>query len=124
MLNRYPYANGHLMVAPRDHAANLFDSEPDILTELIRIAAASQRILAGTYRPDGFNVGMNFGQAAGAGFADHYHMHVVPRWEGDSNFMSVTADTRLVPETLEASFAKLQPKFTDLQREFLKADEA
>lgn len=124
MLNRYPYATGHLMVAPRQHAANLFDSKPDILTGLIRLAAASQRILSDSYHPDGFNVGMNFGQAAGAGFADHYHMHVVPRWEGDSNFMSVTGDTRLVPETLEDTYQKLLPKFSDLERQFIKADEA
>ena len=91
MLNRYPYTNGHLMVAPIAHEARLFDSRDDSLRALIRLTAEAQRILSDVYHPDGFNVGMNFGQVAGAGVADHYHMHIVPRWGGDSNFMTVTA---------------------------------
>jgi ATP adenylyltransferase len=111
MLNRYPYTNGHLMVAPIAHEARLFDSSDESLRALIRLTAEAQRILSDVYHPDGFNVGMNFGQVAGAGVADHYHMHIVPRWNGDSNFMTVTARTRLVPEDLGVTFDKLEPKF-------------
>ncbi len=115
MLNRYPYTNGHLMVAPIAHEARLFDSADRSLTALIRLTAEAQRILSDVYRPDGFNVGMNFGQVAGAGVADHYHLHIVPRWSGDSNFMTVTARTRLVPEELEVTFDKLAPRFQDVR---------
>jgi ATP adenylyltransferase len=111
MLNRYPYTNGHLMVAPIAHEARLFDSTDASLRALIRLTAEAQRILSDVYHPDGFNVGMNFGQIAGAGVADHYHMHIVPRWTGDSNFMTVTARTRLVPEDLGVTFDKLEPLF-------------
>ena len=111
MMNRYPYTNGHLMVAPVEHAARLFDSSDGALRSLIRLTAEAQRILSDVYHPDGFNVGMNFGQVAGAGVADHYHLHIVPRWSGDSNFMTVTASTRLVPEELESTFDRLRPHF-------------
>ena len=114
MLNRYPYTNGHLMVAPIAHEARLFESADQALTALIRLTAEAQRILSDVYRPDGFNIGMNFGQVAGAGVADHYHLHIVPRWSGDSNFMTVTARTRLVPEELEVTFDKLAPRFHDV----------
>ena len=116
MLNRYPYTNGHLMVAPVAHEARLFDSRDDSLRALIRLTAESQRILSDVYRPDGFNVGMNFGQVAGAGVADHYHMHVVPRWSGDSNFMTVTARTRIVPEELDVTYDKLLPHFRKIRK--------
>jgi ATP adenylyltransferase len=115
MLNRYPYTNGHLMIAPIAHEARLFDSTDDALRRLIRLTAEAQRLLSDVYHPDGFNVGMNFGQVAGAGVADHYHVHVVPRWSGDSNFMTVTARTRLVPEELGATYDKLQPYFVELR---------
>ena len=118
MLNRYPYTNGHLMVAPVAHQARLFESTDGALRALIRLTAEAQRILSDVYRPDGFNVGMNFGSAAGAGVADHYHMHVVPRWSGDTNFMSVTSRTRLVPEELEKTFDKLTPLFAQLPETF------
>ncbi|HEX2832113.1 MAG TPA: HIT domain-containing protein [Thermoanaerobaculia bacterium] len=114
MLNRYPYTNGHLMVAPIAHQARLFDSTDASLRALIGLTAEAQRILSDVYRPDGFNVGMNFGTVAGAGVADHYHMHIVPRWGGDSNFMTVTARTRLVPEDLDVTFDKLAPHFAEL----------
>ncbi len=119
MLNRYPYTNGHLMVAPRAHEARLFQSTDDDLRMLIRLTAESQRILSDVYHPDGFNVGMNFGEVAGAGVADHYHMHIVPRWGGDSNFMTVTARTRLIPEELEQTYVRLQPHFERLQADGL-----
>jgi ATP adenylyltransferase len=111
MLNKYPYTNGHLMIAPIAHEARLFESSDASLMALIRLTAEAQRILSDVYRPEGFNVGMNFGQIAGAGVADHYHMHIVPRWGGDTNFMSVTAQTRLVPEDLNVTFDKLVPHF-------------
>jgi ATP adenylyltransferase len=111
LLNRYPYTNGHVMIAPVSHLARLYESGGEQLTAIIRAAAEAQKILSEVYRPDGFNIGMNFGEAAGAGIADHYHVHVVPRWSGDSNFLSVTADTRMIPEELGATFAKLRPKF-------------
>jgi ATP adenylyltransferase len=119
MLNRYPYTNGHLMVAPVAHEARLFDSTDRSLRALIRLTAEAQRILSDVYRPDGFNVGMNFGQVAGAGVADHYHLHIVPRWSGDVNFMTVTARTRLVPEELDATFGKLEPHFQHIRGESL-----
>lgn len=117
MLNRFPYTNGHLMVAPIAHEARLFDSTDASLRALIRLTAESQRILSDVYHPDGFNVGMNFGQVAGAGVADHYHLHIVPRWGGDSNFMTVTARTRLVPEELDVTYDKLQPHFKKVRKD-------
>jgi len=121
MLNRYPYTNGHLMVAPIAHQARLFDSTNDSLRVLIRLTAEAQRILSDVYHPEGFNIGMNFGQVAGAGVADHYHMHVVPRWGGDTNFMTVTARTRLVPEDLDVTFDKLQPHFASIGKDVFTA---
>jgi ATP adenylyltransferase len=115
MMNRYPYTNGHLMVAPVAHEARLFESTSTSLRALIALTAEAQRILSDVYRPDGFNVGMNFGTVAGAGVADHYHMHVVPRWGGDSNFMTVTAQTRLVPEELDVTYGKLEPHFRQIR---------
>jgi ATP adenylyltransferase len=117
MLNRYPYTNGHLMVAPIAHQARLFESSESSLHALIRLTAEAQRILSDVYHPDGFNVGMNFGQVAGAGVADHYHLHIVPRWSGDSNFMTVTARTRLVPEDLGDTFDKLEPHFGEIRKD-------
>jgi ATP adenylyltransferase len=118
MLNRYPYTNGHLMVAPVAHQARLYDSTDASLRAFIRLSAESQRILSDVYHPDGFNIGMNFGQTAGAGVADHYHLHIVQRWNGDSNFMTVTARTRLVPEELDITYDKLLPHFENIRKEF------
>jgi ATP adenylyltransferase len=118
MLNRYPYSNGHLMIAPIVHQGRLFESDGATLDELIRLTAAAQQILSEVYSPHGFNIGMNFGEAAGAGIADHYHIHLVPRWGGDSNFMTVTAETRLVPEDLGTTWSKLRPKFEAIERRF------
>lgn len=115
MLNRYPYTNGHLMVAPARHVARLYDSSDGELMSLIRLAATAQRHLSEIYNPEGFNVGMNFGQVAGAGIADHYHLHVVPRWGGDSNFMTVTAQTRMIPEQLETTYEKVRARFASPQ---------
>jgi ATP adenylyltransferase len=112
LLNRYPYTNGHLMVAPYRHEAWLSSSNAETLNELIATIARAEKILVSAYRTDGLNVGINFGSAAGAGIAGHYHVHVVPRWNGDTNFMTVTAGTRVVPEEPPATLARLKPLFS------------
>lgn len=117
MLNRYPYTNGHLMIAPRFHAARLDETPDHILAAVMKATANAQRFLSTVYRPEGFNIGMNLGSVAGAGVADHYHVHIVPRWGGDTNFMTVTASTRLIPEDLDVTFAKLAPCFEELRKE-------
>ncbi|HEY0157526.1 MAG TPA: HIT domain-containing protein [Thermoanaerobaculia bacterium] len=114
MLNKFPYTNGHLLVAPVQHESRLFESTDTSLKALIRLTAEAQRVLSDVYHPDGFNVGMNFGTVAGAGIADHYHLHIVPRWSGDANFMTVTARTRLVPEELDVTYDRLVPHFAEL----------
>jgi ATP adenylyltransferase len=111
LLNRYPYTNGHLMVAPFAHEAWFSDSPRETLGELIETVARAQKILVGAYRTDGLNVGVNFGSAAGAGVASHYHVHVVPRWAGDTNFMTVAAGVRVVPEELSETRRRLVPLF-------------
>jgi ATP adenylyltransferase len=111
MLNRYPYQNGHLMVAPRRHTADLSDLpalEHADLAETLRRALAS---LAAALRPEGFNVGMNLGACAGAGVVDHLHWHVVPRWSGDTNFMPVLADVRVMPQHLLETYDRLRGAF-------------
>jgi ATP adenylyltransferase len=111
ILNRYPYTNGHVMVAPYRHEAWLSSSEPETLRELIETLARTERILVSAYHTDGLNVGINFGSAAGAGVTGHYHVHVVPRWSGDTNFMTVTAGLRVVPEEPAVTLARLRPLF-------------
>ena len=111
LLNRYPYTNGHVMVAPMAHEAWFSDSSPDTLSELIATVARAQAILVAEYRTDGLNVGVNFGTAAGAGIASHYHVHAVPRWTGDTNFMTVTGEVRVVPEELSVTRRRLAALF-------------
>ena len=111
ILNRYPYTNGHVMVAPYGHEARLSQSGDETLSELIQTVARAEEILRGAYHADGLNVGINFGSAAGAGLADHYHVHVVPRWNGDTNFMTVAGDVRVVPEEPAQTLARLVPLF-------------
>ena len=113
VLNRYPYTNGHVMVAPYAHERWLSQSAAETLHELITTVARAEKILVSAYRTDGLNVGINFGAAAGAGVADHYHVHVVPRWAGDTNFMTVAGDTRVVPEELGATRSRLAPLFAE-----------
>jgi ATP adenylyltransferase len=116
MLNRYPYTNGHLMVAPRRHTADLSAlTEPEML-ELFRGVALCREVLAQSCAPDGYNIGANLGKAAGAGVDDHLHLHVVPRWNGDSNFVNVVADLRVIPEALQASYDRLLPYFEEARR--------
>ncbi len=111
MLNRFPYQNGHLMVAPRRHAGDLAvlpEAEHGDLAETLRRALAS---LGDAFRPDGFNLGMNVGAAAGAGVVDHLHWHIVPRWAGDTNFMPVFAEVKVMPQHLEATWELLRVAF-------------
>ncbi len=103
ILNTYPYAPGHLMVAPTRHVAGLDELENDELLGLMRLAQRAIGAMKRAMRPDGFNVGMNLGKTAGAGIADHLHLHVVPRWEGDNSFMPILADTRVIPQALTAT---------------------
>ncbi len=112
LLNRYPYTNGHVMVAPTAHVAWFSDSDGETLAELIATVARAQKILVAEYRADGLNVGVNFGSAAGAGVANHYHVHAVPRWAGDTNFMTVAGDVRVVPEELAVTRRRLASLFS------------
>ena len=100
LLNKYPYSSGHLMVAPRRHVGQLDELTDDEVLEINRLAVAGMNALTSVYRPDGFNLGWNLGHVAGAGIADHVHLHVVPRWSGDTNFMPVLADVKVLPEHL------------------------
>ena len=111
ILNKYPYAPGHLMAAINRHVGRLQDARPDELTDAMRLIGVATAALGQEYQAEGFNVGFNQGRVAGAGFADHLHVHVVPRWSGDHNFASVLGDTRVIPESLEATFARLRPYF-------------
>ena len=108
MLNRYPYTTGHLMVVPYDHVSSLELLSPETLSEQAMLARDAERHLRAVYRPDGLNIGMNLGKCAGAGIADHLHLHVLPRWLGDTNFMTVVGETRMVPEELSATWTKLR----------------
>jgi len=112
MMNRYPYANGHLLVAPRRHTADLPGLPADEHADLGETLRRSMAILGDALRPQGMNVGMNLGAAAGAGVADHLHWHIVPRWVGDTNFMPLLAETRVIPEHLEALYDRLCSEFT------------
>ena len=111
ILNLFPYTNGHLMVAPFDHIARLQDVEPDVTAEMIGQAQQAMRRMDEVYDPEGFNVGMNQGRVAGAGVDGHIHLHVVPRWAGDNNYMPVLADTRVMPQSLEESYDALEGGF-------------
>lgn len=113
VLNRHPYNNGHLMIAPLAHVASPTDAAVGVRAEFWPLVLAAQRVLEAAYSPHGFNLGMNLGTAAGAGVPDHYHFHLVPRWEGDTNYMAVVGDVRLVPEDLDATWAKLRRLFAD-----------
>lgn len=114
ILNRFPYNNGHLMVAPSRHVAMLATLTREELTELMVLTQRAEIALDDAYHPDGINVGVNLGRTAGAGIVDHVHVHVVPRWNGDTNFMTVVGEVRVLPETLEATAARLGPIFERL----------
>jgi ATP adenylyltransferase len=111
ILNRFPYNNGHLMVAPYAHVATLEDLDMETLTELMKLTQRCLRVLREAYDPEGFNVGMNIGAVAGAGVAEHLHLHIVPRWGGDTNYMTTTGHTRVIPEWLDQTYERLRPLF-------------
>jgi len=112
VLNRYPYNNGHLLIAPQEHKADLVDLTDDVILDLIhqlqRLTGALQKILT----PDGFNIGLNLGKAAGAGLPGHLHWHLVPRWNGDTNFMPVLSDTKVIPQSLQALYGLLRDELS------------
>jgi ATP adenylyltransferase len=111
ILNLFPYTNGHLMIAPYEHLGRLQDLTPETTAEVMSLAQRAMAGLERTYQPHGYNVGFNQGRVAGAGFEHHIHMHVVPRWGGDTNFMPVIADTKVMPQTLEESYEALRGSF-------------
>jgi ATP adenylyltransferase len=114
MLNAYPYTSGHVMVAPYRHTGDLAGLDEETSKELIALTQHSLRAIGAAYGPEGFNVGANLGSVAGAGVADHVHMHVVPRWEGDTNFMPVVGEVRVLPESLEDTQRRLKEAFAGL----------
>ncbi len=107
VLNLYPYTNGHLLVVPYAHIGDLVDLDEETLVEMMHMVAKGVRVLRAAMSPDGFNIGLNLGRAAGAGIEDHVHIHVVPRWQGDTNFMPVLGEVRVIPEWLDDSYGKL-----------------
>ena len=117
ILNRFPYNNGHLMIVPYAHLATLEDLDTGALTELVALTQLSLRVLREAYSPEGFNIGVNIGAAAGAGVADHVHLHIVPRWGGDTNYMTTTGQTRVIPEWLDQTYERLRPLFDRMGRE-------
>jgi len=114
ILNLFPYNNGHLLVIPNRHVATLGSAAPEERRELIELSATAEIALTEAYGPHGLNMGINVGKPAGAGVLDHVHMHVVPRWNGDTNFMTIVGETRVLPETLPETAAKLRPIFQRL----------
>jgi ATP adenylyltransferase len=111
ILNIYPYISGHLMIVPFSHIADLDRAEKAITDELMDLTKLCQKALREAYQPNGFNLGMNLGKAGGAGVAEHFHMHILPRWVGDANFMTAVGETRTIPESLQTSYEKLKDKF-------------
>lgn len=111
ILNLYPYTSGHLMIVPYEHTDSLAATRGETTTEMMELAKRAQTALEAEYHPDGFNIGMNLGRSAGAGVADHIHLHVVPRWTGDANFVSIVGETRVLPEDLATTYEKLKKHF-------------
>lgn len=110
-MNLYPYNPGHVMVVPFAHVQDLDSLEDDLAVEIVRLAQRTERILSEALRPHGFNVGVNIGRAGGAGIADHLHMHVVPRWSADTNFLTSLADARVIPQGLDETYELLAKGF-------------
>jgi ATP adenylyltransferase len=112
LMNRYPYNAGHVMIAPRRHVGTLNDATPEELSDMMALARRLEEVFREVYKPDGINFGMNLGRPAGAGVADHIHLHAVPRWSGDTNFMSVVGGVRVIPEDSVEACARLRSYFT------------
>lgn len=112
ILNRFPYTSGHLMVVPNEHWSNLEDLDQETRAEIMEMASDCIQVLREIYYPEGFNVGINIGEAAGAGITEHIHLHIVPRWQGDTNFMSTLGQTRVLPETLEDTYQQVKSIWT------------
>ncbi|NLE45878.1 MAG: HIT domain-containing protein [Chloroflexi bacterium] len=117
ILNRFPYNTGHLMVIPYAHHSSLEQLDSATLDEMMTLAQLSVRVLRQAYDPQGFNLGMNIGDAAGAGVAEHLHLHVVPRWAGDTNALTVVSQTRIIPEWLDQMYDRLRPLFDQIRAE-------
>ena len=111
ILNRYPYTGGHLLVVPFDHKPNLEELNPETRAEMMELTTLCTTVLNKLYKPHGFNVGVNIGEAAGAGVRDHVHIHIVPRWKGDTNFMSSLSGTRVIPEALDVTYQRVKNEF-------------
>ena len=111
ILNLFPYITGHLLVVPYQHLGDLDSTPKEITDELMDMTKRAQTALRKVYSPSGFNVGMNLGAAAGAGIVEHIHLHILPRWAGDTNFMTTVSDARVIPETLEVTYSKLHDQF-------------
>jgi ATP adenylyltransferase len=111
MLNRYPYTTGHLMIVPYGHVPTLEEAAAETLKEMMELAQRAERCLRNIYHPGGLNLGMNVGECAGAGVAGHIHLHVLPRWPADSNFMTTVAETRVLPESLDVTYGRLAEAF-------------
>jgi len=108
MVNLFPYTNGHLMVAPMAHQSALEDLDPETRAEMMELTSQALAVLKKVYNPQAFNLGANIGKAAGAGVPDHVHLHIVPRWQGDTNFMSAVGETRVLPETIEETYKRVR----------------
>jgi ATP adenylyltransferase len=111
VLNIYPYISGHLLIVPYEHVGELDATKKETTDELMDLTKRCQTALREVYQPAGFNIGMNLGRSAGAGIVDHIHIHILPRWTGDTNFMSTVSHTRVIPEDLAATYQKLYEKF-------------
>jgi ATP adenylyltransferase len=109
VINRYPYNNGHLMIVPNRHCSHLGDLNEAIRSEMMELASSCERALRVTYNPEGLNLGLNVGKSGGAGIAGHLHLHILPRWSGDTNFMTVVGETRIIPEELAKTYERLAP---------------
>ena len=116
IMNRYPYNNGHLMVVPYEHASDSFDLKDTVALEMWKLTNRCKEALTRAFHPDGFNIGMNIGRTAGAGIDQHIHMHIVPRWNGDTNYMPVIGETKVISQGLLEAYDILKPYFTRLRR--------